>query len=85
MGKQIGVNAEAYVDDVVVKTKNKPVMKHSEPYVRDAFAIALLKTEDPGFVPLLDEVLKAEGDKVEYASAMKEYKAISSYLSSVKK
>jgi hypothetical protein len=67
------------------KNELKPVMKHSEPYVRDAFAIALLKTEDPGFVPLLDEVLKAEGDKVEYASAMKEYKAISSYLSSVKK
>lgn len=67
------------------KNELKPVMKHSEPYVRDAFAIALLKTEDPGFVPLLNEVLKAEGDKVEYASAMKEYKAIASYLSSVKK
>ena len=66
------------------KEQLKPVMKHSEPYVREAMSIALLKTEDKGFAPILDEVLKAEGDKVEYAAAMKEFKAISSYLSSVK-
>ena len=66
------------------KEQLKPVMKHAEPYVREAMSIALLKTEDKGFAPILDEVLKAEGDKVEYAAAMKEFKAISSYLSSVK-
>ncbi|MBR4531554.1 hypothetical protein IKO70_04000 [bacterium] len=65
------------------KEQLKPVMKHAEPYVREAMSIALLKTEDKGFAPILDEVLKAEGDKVEYAAAMKEFKAISSYLSSV--
>ena len=65
------------------KEQLKPVMKHAEPYVREAMSIALLKTEDKGFVPILEEVLKAEGDKVEYAAAMKEFKAISSYLSSV--
>ena len=66
------------------KEQLKPVMKHAEPYVREAMSIALLKTEDKGFAPILDEVLKAEGDKVEYAAAMKEFKAISSYLSSIK-
>ena len=66
------------------KEQLRPVMKHAEPYVREAMSIALLKTEDKGFAPILDEVLKAEGDKVEYAAAMKEFKAISSYLSSVK-
>ena len=65
------------------KEQLKPVMKHAEPYVREAMSVALLKTEDKGFVPILEEVLKAEGDKVEYAAAMKEFKAISSYLSSV--
>jgi len=66
------------------KEQLRPVMKHAEPYVREAMSIALLKTEDKGFAPIIDEVLKSEGDKVEYAAAMKEFKAISSYLSSVK-
>ena len=65
------------------KEQIKPVMKHAEPYVREALSIALLKTEDKGFAPILEEVLKSEGDKVEYAAAMKEFKAIASYLSSI--
>ena len=65
------------------KEQLKPVMKHSEPFVREALSVALLKTEDKGFAPILEEVLKSEGDKVEYAAAMKEFKAIASYLSSV--
>ena len=65
------------------KEQIKPVMKHSEPYVREALSIALLKTEDKGYAPILEEVLKSEGDKVEYAAAMKEFKAIASYLSSI--
>lgn len=66
------------------KEQLKPVFRHSEPYVREALSIALLKTEDAGFVPILEEVLKEEGDKVEHALAMREFKAISSYLSSVR-
>lgn len=66
------------------KEQLKPIFRHSEPYVREALSIALLKTEDNGFVPILNEVLKDEGDKVEHALAMREFKAIASYLSSVK-
>ena len=65
------------------KEQLKPIFRHSEPYVREALSIALLKTEDKGFIPIIEEVLKDEGDKVEYALAMREFKAISSYLSSI--
>jgi len=65
------------------KEQLKPVFRHSEPYVREALSVALLKTEDKGFIPIIEEVLKDEGDKVEYALAMREFKAISSYLSSI--
>lgn len=65
------------------KEQIKPVFRHSEPYVREALSIALLKTEDKGFIPIIEDVLKDEGDKVEYALAMREFKAISSYLSSI--
>jgi len=65
------------------KEQLKPIFRHSEPYVREALSIALLKTEDKSFVPIIEEILKEEGDKVEYAGAMKEFKAISSYLSSI--
>jgi hypothetical protein len=34
-------------------------------------------------VPIIEEVLKNEGDKVEYALAMREFRAIASYLSSL--
>lgn len=65
------------------KDQLKPVFTHVEPYVREALSIALLKTEDKGFVPIIEEVLKNEGDKVEYALAMREFRAIASYLSSL--
>lgn len=65
------------------KEQLKPIFRHPEPYVREALSIALLKTEDKGFIPIIEDVLKDEGDKVEYALAMREFKAISSYLSSI--
>ncbi len=65
------------------KEQLKPVFRHSEPWVRDAAAIALLKTEDKGFVPILEDVLRTDGDKVEYAQAMREFRAIVNYLNSI--
>ncbi|MGI6395538.1 MAG: HEAT repeat domain-containing protein [bacterium] len=61
----------------------KPVFLHTEPYVREALTVALLKTEDCGFVEIIEDVLSKEGDKVEHALAMREFKAIASYLSSL--
>lgn len=61
------------------------VLLNKEPYVRDAVAIALLKTESKAYIEPLKKANKAEGDKVEYASAMKEYGAILSYLESLNK
>ncbi len=61
------------------------ILLHKEPYVRNAIAIALLKTESKAYVEPLSKADKAEGDKVEYASAMKEYDAILSYLESLNK
>jgi VCBS repeat-containing protein len=65
------------------KDQLKPAFKHSEPWVREAVSVALLKTEDKGFVPILEEVVKEDGDKVEHALAMREFKAILSYLGSM--
>jgi len=66
------------------KEQLKPVFVHKEPWVREAVAVALLKTEDKGFIPIIEDALLKEGAKVEYARAIKEYKAIRSYLSSIK-
>ena len=66
------------------KEQLKPAFVHKEPWVREAVAVALLKTEDKGFLPIIEDVVSKEGDKVEYAKALKEYKAIESYLSSIK-
>lgn len=66
------------------KEQLKPVFVHKEPWVREAVAVALLKTEDKGFLPIIEDTISKEGDKVEYAGAIKEYKAIRSYLSSIK-
>ncbi len=65
------------------KDQLKPILTHTEPYVRVALTQALLKNEDKAFLPLLAEALKTEGDKVEYSESSKEYKAIHSYLSSL--
>gem|GEM_PF-787642 len=65
------------------KDQVKAAFTHSEPYVRVALTQALLKTEDKAFIPMLQEALKTEGDKVEYSESSKEYKAIYSYLSSL--
>ncbi len=65
------------------KDQLKPVLTHTEPYVRVALTQALLKNEDKAFVPMLKEALKTEGDKVEYSESSKEYKAIFSYLESL--
>ena len=65
------------------KEQLKPAFKHEEPWVREAVATALLKTEDKGFIPIIEEVLRADGDKVEYALAMREFRAIVSYLNSI--
>ena len=61
----------------------KYAFTHKEPFVREAVTVALLKTEDKGFIPIIEATLKAEGDKVEYARSSKEFHAISSYLSSL--
>ena len=66
------------------KEQLKPVFVHKEPWVREAVSVALLKTEDKGFIPIIEDAVSKEGDKVEYAKASKEYKAIESYLSSIK-
>ena len=66
------------------KEQLKPVFVHKEPWVREAVAAALLKTEDKGFLPIIEDALSKEGAKVEYAGSIKEYKAIRSYLSSIK-
>lgn len=66
------------------KEQLKPVFAHKEPWVREALSVALLKTEDKGFLPIIEEAVSKEGDKVEYAKAVKEFKAIRSYLSSIK-
>jgi len=66
------------------KEQLKPVFLHKEPWVREAISVALLKTEDKGFLPIIEDAISKEGDKVEYARASKEYKAIRSYLSSIK-
>jgi hypothetical protein len=65
------------------KTQLTPVFRHKEPFVREALTVALLKTEDKGFIKIIADALSAEGDKVEYARANKELHAISSYLSSL--
>ncbi len=61
----------------------KPVFTHIEPYVRVALTHVLLKNEDKAFIPVLQETLKTEGDKVEYAESSKEFRAIISYLQSL--
>lgn len=65
------------------KEKVQPIFSHVEPYVRVALTQALLKEEDKGFLPILAEAIKTEGDKVEYAESSKEYRAIYSYLQSL--
>ncbi|MCK5807514.1 hypothetical protein KAH37_00865 [bacterium] len=65
------------------KTQLIPAFTHKEPFVREALTVALLKTEDKGFIKIIGDALSAEGDKVEYAKANKEFHAISSYLSSL--
>ena len=66
------------------KNELKPAFFNKTPYVREALTIALLKTEDKGFLPILKEELEKDGDKVEFAKSSKEFKAIESYLSSLK-
>jgi len=65
------------------KEQLKPVFLHIEPYVRVALTHVLLKNEDKAFIPILEEVLKTEGDKVEYSESSKEFQAIVSYLKSL--
>jgi len=64
------------------KDKVTKLFYHSEPFVRNALAIALLKTEDKAYVSEIKKALEKEGDKVEYAASSKEFKAILSYLQS---
>ncbi|MFO7735589.1 MAG: hypothetical protein R6W70_05160, partial [bacterium] len=52
-------------------------------YVRESLADSMLKTEDKKFIPILREALDKEGDKVEYAKAMQEFRAILSYMESL--
>ncbi len=66
------------------KEQVKTAFYHKEPFVRDALTVAMLKTEDKGFVSILEGALDKEGDKVEYANSSKEFKAILSYLKSTK-
>ncbi len=63
--------------------KLKKVFYHEEPFVRESLADAMLKTEDKKFIPILREALDKEGDKVEYAKAMQEFRAILSYMESL--
>jgi len=53
---------------------------HETPYVRDALSLALLKTNDKKFIPIIEKAMTSEGNKVEYANSSKEFKAIASYL-----